>query len=157
MTKSAFGNDPLDKYSSPVAIKKTKLSQIFTMKPRDVPNKPSRSLSVLWDARVPLIEGYENKYMYTNTFFSKGVTAGNHYHKVKEELFIVIEGDFIVTLEDILTKENEKIRINARDHTVLYVPTRIAHAVTSNSKNAILLVIASSPAQRDDEIEYQLV
>lgn len=157
MIKSAFGKDPLDKYSSPVVIKKTKLSQIFTMQPRDVPDKPSRSLAVVWDARVPLIEGYENKYMYTNTFFSKGVTAGNHYHNVKKELFIIIEGDFIVTLEDIVTKENEKIRMNAKDHSILYVPTRVAHAITSNSKNAILLVLASSPAQRDDEISYKLV
>lgn len=157
MTKFPFGKDSLDKYSSPVAIRKTKLTQIFTMQPRDVPDKPSRSLSILWDARVPLIKGYENKYIYTNTFFNKGVTAGNHYHNVKEELFIPIIGDFIVTLEDIVTKENEQISIQADDHTVLYVPTRIAHSVTSNSKNAILFVIASSPAQRDDEIPYELV
>lgn len=157
MANSTFGKDALDKYSSPIAIRKTKLTQIFTMQPRDVPEKPSRSLCVLWDARVPLIKGYENKYMYTNTFFNKGVSAGNHYHNIKQELFVAIAGDFIVTLEDIVTKENEQIKMGEGDNTILYVPTGIAHAVTANSKNAILLVIASSPALRGDEVPYKLV
>lgn len=155
--KSNPGKIPIEKYSIPVKIKKTKLSQIFYLLPRKTSENPGRSLSVLWNAKFPLVNDFENKYVYTNTFFKKGITAGNHFHNLKQELFVVISGDFLVTLEDIVSKEREEIKLQEKDNIIIYVPTRIAHSVTSVTGHAVLLVMASSPARENDELPYKLV
>ena len=146
----------MDLYSKPISVKETKLTRIFQMQVRQKPEKPGRSLLVTWDARVPLVEGFENKYSYLVTFESKGNLAGNHYHEHKQELFSPVVGDLVVILEDIKTKERGELEISAKDHSVVYIPTRIAHTVVANSDIAVLLVTASYPGTEGDEFPYRL-
>lgn len=156
MVKLAFGKDPMDVYSKPIGITETKLSRMFQMQAREKPEKPGRSLSVVWDARIPLIGGFENKYSYLVSFTKKGNLAGNHYHRHKQELFIPVVDDFVIILEDVETKEREELTISTKDHSVIYIPTRIAHTVVADSDTAVLLVIASSPGTEGDEFAYKL-
>jgi hypothetical protein len=151
-----LGKDPMDTYSSPIEIKKTKLSRIFSMKPREIPEKPGRSLSVAWDSRIPLVPNFKNRYSYIVTFDGIGNIAGNHYHVKKEELFIPIEGRLKIMLEDRRTKEKEQITISAKEHKIIYIPTNIAHVVMADSNPAILLVIATYPDSKEDELKYNV-
>ena len=151
-----FGKNPIDVYSKPVGVTETKLTRIFQMQAREKPEKPGRSLLVTWDARLPLVKGFNNKYSYLVIFDGKNNLAGNHYHEHKQELFNPVGGDFVVLLEDIETKEREELEISAKDYPVVYIPTRIAHTVVANSNIAVLLVTASYPGIEDDEFPYKL-
>lgn len=153
MTKNI---DPMDIYSQPRSEQETKLAKLFSLRPRQILQKPGRSLLVLWDYRLPLIQRFKNNYSYAVTFFFKGSTAGNHYHQKKREIFYPLLGDFRVMLEDIRTKQKEELAIKTMNHSALYIPTGIAHAVISKSDSAILLVTASRPSAQNDELEYPL-
>jgi dTDP-4-dehydrorhamnose 3,5-epimerase-like enzyme len=151
-----FGKDPMDQYSVPLESQETKLGHLFKLQPRQKPEKPGRTLKVLWDERSPLIEGFQNRYSYIVSFDSEGNTAGNHYHEKKQEIFIPLEGVLRVVLENIETKEREEVEISSSEHLAFFVPSRIAHAVTSKSESAILLVTASSAGTEEDEFPYPL-
>lgn len=149
-----LGSDPMDIYSQPISQEKTKLATIFFIKPRETADKPGRSLSVVWDKRLPFINGFENNYDYVVTFEKKGEKAGNHYHQEKQELFTPIIGRVKISLEDINSKETEELYIDAKDHKILYVAPHIAHTVTADSDICALLVIASFPNNHMDEFPY---
>ena len=151
-----FGKDPIDIYSKPINVKETNLTRIFRLQSRETPEKPGRSLLVTWDKRVPLVDGFENRYSYLLSLDKKGNVAGNHYHEQKQELFNAVVGDLIVILEDIGTKEREELKISAKDRTLIYIPTRVAHTIVSDSDTAVLLVTASSPGTENDEFPYKL-
>jgi mannose-6-phosphate isomerase-like protein (cupin superfamily) len=50
---------------------------------------------------------------------------GNHYHKVKEELIYVLQGELLVVVEDIGT--NERASVPLRTGDLLRIQTGIAH------------------------------
>jgi len=148
--------DPMDVYSKPIKIEQLKLGTLFYMKPRADPRKSGRELLVTYDDRSPLIEGFVAHYSYLVTFSEQGNSAGNHYHEKKCELFISANGELIIDLEDIETKEKENLTLSSGDNRILYIPPRIAHKVTSKTKNGVLLVLATSPNTEEDEYSYEV-
>lgn len=152
-----IGPDPMDAYSSPVCQIKTKLAIIFEIKPRQVPEKPGHSLSVIWDKRIPFIKGFQNNYDYIVSFEKSGEKAGNHYHRSKQEIFVPIIGQFKIILEDVNTKVKEEIFLSSTDHQILYIPSQVAHVVIAESEICSLLILATFPNNRSDEVFYQLV
>lgn len=156
MQISNLGSDPMDVYSCPVKEIKTKLSRLFQMKVRETPEKPGRALEVVWDNRIPLVKGFENKYSYIVNFKIVGNAAGNHYHLKKQELLFPLIGSFRVILEDIQTKEREEIELDSSQHQTIYFPTKIAHVVIAQTNPAIFLVTANYPANEEDEFPYKL-
>lgn len=156
MPQNNFGDDPIDIYSSPVEIQKTKLSKLFILQPRETKEKPGRKLSVVWDARKPLVPRFANNYSYYVTFKTKGNIAGNHYHKKKEELFYAVNGELTVFLEDGHTKMKEEIRLLSTKHQALFIPKNISHMVRADTDNAILLVIATASGVTSDEFKYKI-
>ena len=155
--KNTFGTDPMDQYSSPIKINKTKLSKIFVMKVRENLKKPGRILSVIWDNRSSLISGFVNNYSYIVTFKGKGNIAGNHYHKIKRELFFPVIGNFTVVFEDINSKIREEVKLQANKHLVLYIPKNISHVIRADSDIAILLITATAPGTENDEFPYKVL
>lgn len=149
-----FGSDPMDQFSLPVKKEKTRLGELLTLSVRKRDDKPGRALSVIWDERVPLIDGFTNRYSYFVTFEKKGSVAGNHYHLKKQEIYFPLVGEFTVTLENPETKDKEEVTLKTQDHTAIFVPAGVAHAIRSESDVAILLVIATSPQVDRDEFEY---
>ncbi len=145
----------MDQYSVPIAEERTGITKIFQIKIRKKSEKPGRTLTVVWDARRPLIKGIVNRYSYLVKFEKRGSLAGNHYHKRKQELFFAVNGDFLITLEDIETKKKEQISLRAKDDKMIFIPSRIAHVVVSTTKNAILLVTATSAGTEADEFTYK--
>lgn len=157
MTSPKFGLDPMDQFSIPLQKSKTELGELLVLPVRERQDKPGRSLSVVWDERVPLIDGFDNRYSYYVTFQGKGNLAGNHYHLEKQEIYFPIIGDFMVVLEDPKTNKREEIILSSTAHTVIFVPAGIAHVVKSQSDVAILLVTATSPQVDRDEFEYKVL
>jgi mannose-6-phosphate isomerase-like protein (cupin superfamily) len=149
-----FGNDPLDEYSKPISQRRTKLAKIFTLKERANPEKPGRAVSIVWDERLPLIEGFTNRYSYVVRFTEQNGKAGNHYHKQKQEIYYALHGEFTIVLEDVATKEREELHLKSGDNQFIYVPVSVAHVVISQTNDDALLVVASHPEISTDEIPY---
>lgn len=148
--------DPMDKFSRPYKKIDHKLCTLFYIEPRKNPDKPGRELVVTYDDRFLIVPDFEMHYSYYVRFFKKGNSAANHYHEKKRELFIPISGSVTVTLEDSKTKEREMELLKHEDHPVLYVNSKIAHKVTANEDNSVLLVIATSPNNEEDEYRYNV-
>ena len=159
---ASFGFDPMDRFSSPISSSATPLGlgNVYVFPVRALKEKPGRAVMVLSDDREPFIHDFKNAYSYINTFWKNGNSAGNHYHKRKNEIFTVIHGEVNVYLQSVedstqiegiylcAAKENEK--------TVkrLYIPAGVAHLVFALSSPAILHVVATSPGTKDDEFEF---
>ncbi len=148
--------DPMDQFSIPIKDQETKLGHLFFLEPRNHPDKPGRSLRVIFDNRLPLVEGFVPNYAYTVTLKKSGSLAGNHYHRANAELHYPLTGTFEIHLEDPTTKEGEIFRLNSANHTVLLIKAGIAHKVISKSENSQLLVIATNPHINSDEYHYDL-
>lgn len=153
----AFGLNEIDQYSMPSSQRKTKLATIYKLNPRDRKDKPGRLLKVLWDVRMPYVAGFDNRYSYTVLFKKSQAVAGNHYHKIKQELFTPLNGKFSIFLEDVKTKKKETILMDAKNHEMIYIHVGIAHAVRAEGSGAILFVAATSPGVEEDEITYKLI
>jgi hypothetical protein len=143
----------MDQYSKPLKVEETKLGIKYWLNPRRT--KPGRELIVTFDERFPLVN-FLLRYQYFVRFLEQGNTAGNHYHNIKQEIFIPVEGEFEVHLEDIETKEKEIIPLNALDNVAFYVKTRVSHKVVSKKDHGVLLVLASSNSRDNDEIHYPI-
>lgn len=143
----------IEQYSNPLQKERTKLSTIWHLNPRR--SKPGRELIVCYDQRTPLVN-FNPVYSYVVRFHEKFNTAGNHYHKRKQEILIPLEGNFEVHLEDVETGEKEILKLNSVEPTALHIKTGLAHKVVSKEDRGILLVFASSPSDDKDEIEYQV-
>lgn len=152
-----FGSDPMDQFSTPIKSETTRFGRLLTLPVRAHPDKPGRELSVVWDARVPLVEGFDNCYSYIVQFTAQGNVAGNHYHKIKQEIYFPVEGEFVVILENPKTKERETIQLRSVDHIALFVPSGIAHVVRAETTSATLLVTATSPQVDRDEFAYTVL
>jgi hypothetical protein len=165
----------MDAYSVPVGRQDIAtesgivLGSLITLTRRANPAKPGRTLSVGWDSRQPLIDGFTNEYSYTMRFDvppgGQGVPAGNHYHKHKTELFRSLIGRFLVTLEDRETWEQAHLELDSRStddngHPIeqfVHVPVGVPHAVLPLSEGESALdVIANHPNVEGDEFPYEL-
>lgn len=147
--------DPMDHYSQPLKVDATLLAKRYTFESRDNPEKPGRSLRVLFDSRFEFIEGFNPEYIYSVTFETAGNEAGNHYHEVKNEIFYPLAGQFEIQLEDVESKEKETLSLTSENHEAIFVKTGIAHKVVAKSDGAVLLVVASAPNIESDEFKYK--
>jgi hypothetical protein len=146
-----FGTDPMDVFSRPSSVTETKLGILLDVPMRRDPEKPGRSLSVTWDVRFPIIPGFSCAYSYIMRFDHAGAVAGNHFHKIKREIFYPVAGSFLVGLLDISTKVREEVLITAAEPRFLFVRAPVAHAVAAQDDCSCLLVIADSPNTNHDE------
>lgn len=145
-------HNSLDHLSHPLEVKQTKLAKVFSLNFRD--SKKGRLFVPIYDERFPFV--FKVKYTYFSKFFEKNNASGNHYHKMKEEILIPLEGSYEFHLEDINSKEKEVVRLKDDDLKAIYIKTGISHKVISKEDTGVLLVLASSPSSLDDEIEYDV-
>jgi mannose-6-phosphate isomerase-like protein (cupin superfamily) len=73
-----------------------------------------------------------------------GAVRGNHYHKLKHELLYLISGEVLLVVQDLETKDQASLSLQAGDLAI--IPAGIAHAIqTRHSGHAIEF----SPARFD--------
>lgn len=142
----------LDYLSKPLNSETTELAKVFTLNFRD--SKKGRLFVPIYDYRFPFV--FEVKYAYLSKFLEQNNASGNHYHKIKEEILIPLEGRYEFWLEDINTKEKEKISLEDSDLKAIYIKTGISHKVVSKGESGVLLVLASSASSLYNEIEYEV-
>ncbi|MEI7579798.1 MAG: WxcM-like domain-containing protein [bacterium] len=145
-------NNTLDYFSKPISKEPTKLAMIFTLNPRD--SKKGRLFIPIFDQRFPLV--FDVKYAYISKFLELNNISGNHYHLIKQEILIPLNGKYEITLEQVETKVQETILMNSDNNQAIYIPVKISHKVKSLESSGVMLVLASNPSSEQDEIEYNL-
>lgn len=101
--------------------------------------------------------------IYTNNM-DPGAIAGNHYHKEKRECFRVAEGEVLVYLEDVETRESQMVRLSsdptdAEAFKMLVIPLGVAHAVVNVSEGVGKLDVYANHAPRiaSDDFRYEVI
>lgn len=143
--------DKIEQFSKPIKTEKTKLGTKIYLNTQKLNSK--RDWTVLFDERHTS-ENFKVKYVYYARFKENNSVAGNHYHKIKKELFIPLEGEFEIYLEEISTKQKETITLNSKKNVAFIIGTKIAHKIISKNSKGILLVLANNPSKEKDEIHY---
>lgn len=95
-------------------------------------------------------------------YVTRAVPGGfraNHYHKITNEWFTVIQGKATAIVEDIETKERLFFVLDAKNPQTLYCPFNVAH-VFINEENSdedfILIAYADKQYIPNDTIMYDL-
>lgn len=67
-----------------------------------------------------------------------------HVHKVQEQVYYVLEGEGILTLDD--TKNL------MRPHDYVYVPPGVRHSFTNTGTQGLVFLVITTPASDDEEV-----
>lgn len=91
------------------------------------------------------------------TMGKPGQIKGGHYHLEAVEWFTVIEGNAVLRLEDINSKERIEIPMSLEDAKSVYVPNNVAHDF-KNVGDTDFIVLAYTDKLYDpkDTIAYKL-
>ena len=84
------------------------------------------------------------------TMGKPGQIKGGHYHPKAVEWFTVIEGNAVLRLEDINSKERIEIAMSLEDAKSVYVPNNVAHDF-KNVGNTDFIVLAYTDKLYDPE------
>lgn len=91
------------------------------------------------------------------TMGKPGQTKGGHYHPEAVEWFTVIEGNAVLRLEDINSKERIEISMSLEDAKSVYVPNNVAHDFNNvGDTNFIVLAYTDKLYDPKDTIAYKL-
>ncbi len=67
-----------------------------------------------------------------------------HVHKVQEQVYYVLEGEGILTLDD--------TRNLMRPHDYVYVPPGVRHSFTNTGTDGLVFLVITTPASDDEEM-----
>lgn len=82
---------------------------------------------------------------------------GGHYHPEAVEWFTVIEGEAILRLEDVQTKERKEIKMSLKEQISVFVPNNVAHDFLNvGSNNMLILAYTDKLYDPSDTISYKL-
>jgi UDP-2-acetamido-2,6-beta-L-arabino-hexul-4-ose reductase len=98
------------------------------------------------DQRGYLIENFKT-FIGGETFFSltlPGITRGNHFHMRKIERFCIIEGEGIIRLRKIGTKNIIEIPVKGAEPSVVDIPVWFTHNITNTGKDRLLTIFWTS-------------
>lgn len=91
------------------------------------------------------------------TMGKPGEIKGGHYHPEAVEWFTVIEGNAVLRLEDIVTRERMEIPLNLESAKTIYVPNNVAHDFKNvGDTNLIVLAYTDKLYDPKDTIAYKL-
>ena len=91
-------------------------------------------------------------------FFSRtkpGIIRGNHYHELKVEKFIVLEGEALIKFRNLATDEKGEYSISGRDLNVVDIPPGWTHSIQNvGTTDMIVLFWASEVFDADRPDTY---
>lgn len=91
------------------------------------------------------------------TMGKPGQIKGGHYHPEAVEWFTVIEGNAVLRLEDINSKERIEISMSLEDAKSVYVPNNVAHDFKNvGDTNFIVLAYTDKLYDPKDTVAYKL-
>ena len=123
--------------------------------PRD--SKKGRLFMPVWSKDYPpLKEFWDLPFVYISKFLEENNASWNHYHNIKKEILIPLNGEYEMIFEEVKTRTQFILTVSHTENTWIYVPTWVSHKIISRAKTGVLLVLASTPSDLDDEIEYTI-
>jgi len=132
----------------------------YSIKP-SVKRRDSRGFLVDFLKKEDLTSNFLLGQVYYVTFENSGVVRGNHYHKNKNEWFVVVSGKVRLIIENIKTKERKTIVIDGDQdrYKRLFVGRNTAHAFQSISRFASMINYADKPYHNEnpDTHVYKLI
>jgi len=73
-----------------------------------------------------------------------GVTRGNHYHNTKNEKFIVIKGEAIISLRHIYSDERIDHKVSGENLQVVEIIPGYTHCITNTGDCDMILLLWSN-------------
>lgn len=70
-----------------------------------------------------------------------GITKGNHWHNTKNEKFLVVKGEGLISLRKIGTDEIIDYRVNGDELTVVDIPCGYTHSITNVGTDDMVTVM----------------
>lgn len=112
---------------------------------------------------LKVITGFESHFSIDTcevylTMAYPGESKGGHFHPLANEWFTLLEGECVLKLVDVLTKEVHEIYLDSAKPMTVYVPSGIAHSFCNMSDSQSFLLLAFTDRQYDssDTISYNL-
>ena len=76
--------------------------------------------------------------------YAPAAYVGEHVHKVQEQVYYVLEGEGILTLDD------TKNLMQANDY--VYVPPGVRHSFTNTGTQGLVFLVITTPASDEEEV-----
>ncbi|MDM7943974.1 MAG: cupin domain-containing protein [Hydrogenophaga sp.] len=76
--------------------------------------------------------------------YAPAAYVGEHVHKVQEQVYYVLEGEGMLTLDD--TKNL------MRPHDYVFVPPGVRHSFTNTGTQGLVFLVITTPASDDEEV-----
>ena len=88
-----------------------------------------------------------------------GQIRGNHYHRLANEWFTIVNGQAHVILQDLSGGKRRELNLSSEEPLTLFVPAGIAHCFVNASDKDDFLLVAYSDQYYDplDTVEYSLL
>lgn len=80
-----------------------------------------------------------------------GITRGNHYHHIKAEKFLVLEGEGLICFRKLDTTEVLKYRVCGKDYRVVEIPPRHTHSITNVGSGEMITLFWASEIFNPDQ------
>ncbi len=123
--------------------------------PRDW--KKGRLFMPLFNDKFPLHPSFSTlPFVYQSRFFEQGNASGGHYHQEKQEILIPLLWKYKMEFQRVIDWEKMSLDIDESEYAGIYIPTGIAHKITSLSQQWVLLVLATCESNLDDELSYDM-
>lgn len=75
--------------------------------------------------------------------YAPAACVGEHVHAVQEQIYYVIEGEGVLTLDD--------ERHLMRPHDYVYVPPGVRHSFTNTGTGGLVFFVVTTPAEDSEE------
>lgn len=73
-----------------------------------------------------------------------GITRGNHYHHLKTEKFLVLEGDAVIRFRHILSDEIVEYSVRGSDYRVVDIPPGYTHSIENVGSSELVTLFWAS-------------
>ncbi len=86
-----------------------------------------------------------------------GVVRGAHYHKLKEEVFVVVLGRMQATLVDTKTGERKELMLDDRKRQMLFIHPYVAHAIKNvGNETAWFVEVQDTDYDKNDDYKFDM-
>jgi len=85
-----------------------------------------------------------------------GVVRGNHYHKEKKEVLVVVLGKLKVSLVHVDTGERKEFEMSGKKRQMLFINPNVAHSIKNiGDETAWFIEVQSADYSKDDDFVFQ--
>lgn len=82
-----------------------------------------------------------------------GITRGNHYHHIKTEKFLVLEGEAIIRFRHILNGNVIEYSVRGEDFRVVDIPSGYTHSIENVGSNELITLFWASEVFNPDQAD----